>query len=87
MNASELQPVVQFLTSTAPFDTFSEELIRRCARAVIIGYYSKASGFVQFDADAPKLYLVRSGAFEVRDPEGVLLDRVAEGEFFGFSTL
>ncbi|MGL4895033.1 MAG: DUF294 nucleotidyltransferase-like domain-containing protein, partial [Shewanella sp.] len=47
----------------------------------------KASGFVQFDADAPKLYLVRSGAFEVRDPEGVLLDRVAEGEFFGFSTL
>lgn len=87
MNASELQPVVQFLTSTAPFDTFSEEFIRRCAKAVIIGYYSKASGFVQFDAEAPKLYLVRSGAFEVRDPEGVLLDRVAEGEFFGFSTL
>ena len=87
MNASELQPVVQFLTSTAPFDTLPDETIRHCAKSVIVGYYSKASGFVTFDADAPKLYLVRSGAFEVRDPEGVLVDRVAEGEFFGFSTL
>ncbi|AVV86242.1 MULTISPECIES: DUF294 nucleotidyltransferase-like domain-containing protein [Shewanella] len=87
MNASELQPVVQFLKGLVPFDTLPDEVVLRCAKAITIGYYSKASGYVSFDANAPKLYIVRSGAFEVRDPEGVLVDRVGEGEFFGFSTL
>lgn len=87
MNASELQPVVQFLKGLVPFDTLLDEVVLRCAKAITIGYYSKASGYVSFDANAPKLYIVRSGAFEVRDPEGVLVDRVGEGEFFGFSTL
>ena len=87
MDASELQPVVQFLQTLAPFDALPNELVVRSAKAISVGYYSKASAFVTFDADAPKLYIVRSGAFEVRDPEGVLVDRVGEGEFFGFSTL
>lgn len=87
MNASELQPIVQFLKSIVPFDTLTDETILRCAKAVIVGYYSKASCYITFDTNQPKLYIVRSGAFEVRDPEGVLLDRVGEGEFFGFSTL
>ncbi|MCS6206745.1 DUF294 nucleotidyltransferase-like domain-containing protein [Shewanella baltica] len=87
MNASELQPVVQFLQGLVPFDTLPEDVVVRCAKAVTVGYYSKASGYVNFDANSPKLYMVRSGAFEVRDPEGVLVDRVGEGEFFGFSTL
>lgn len=87
MNASELQPVVQFLKGLVPFDTLPDEVVLRCAKAITIGYYSKASGYVSFDANAPKLYIVRSGAFEVRDSEGVLVDRVGEGEFFGFSTL
>lgn len=87
MDASELQPVVQFLTELVPFDSLSDALILRCAKTITIGYYSKASAYVRFDADAPKLYMVRSGAFEVRSPDDVLVDRVGEGEFFGFSTL
>ncbi|QIR14866.1 DUF294 nucleotidyltransferase-like domain-containing protein [Shewanella aestuarii] len=87
MNASELQPIEQFLQTHAPFDILTPELIAQCAREINIGYYSKAQAFVEFDSVNPKLYLVRSGAFEVRDPHGVLVDRVAEGECFGFSTL
>lgn len=87
MNASELQPIEQFLRTHAPFDVLSKALVERCAREINIGYYAKASAFVEFDPHNPKLYLVRSGAFEVRDPQGVLVDRVAEGECFGFSTL
>ncbi|ABI71399.1 cyclic nucleotide-binding/CBS domain-containing protein [Shewanella sp. SG44-2] len=87
MDASELQPVEQFLAAHSPFDTLPKESIQYCARKISIGYYSKASAFVEFDKDNPKLYIVRSGAFEVRDPEGVLVDRVGEGECFGFSTL
>jgi CBS domain-containing protein len=87
MNASELQPIEQFLQTHAPFDLLSAALIERCARGISIGYYAKTAKFVEFDPIDPKLYLVRSGAFEVRDPQGVLVDRVAEGECFGFSTL
>ncbi|MBB1268030.1 DUF294 nucleotidyltransferase-like domain-containing protein [Shewanella sp. SR44-3] len=87
MDASELQPIEDFLSSIAPFNALSADTIAQCARQLTIGYYTKAMGFVNFDPIAPKLYLVRSGAFEVRDPDGVLVDRVAEGEFFGFSTL
>ncbi|MCL1143887.1 DUF294 nucleotidyltransferase-like domain-containing protein [Shewanella gaetbuli] len=87
MNASELQPIEQFLQTHAPFDALPDDVISRCAREITIGYYAKASAFVEFDPINPKLYLVRSGAFEVRDPQGVLVDRVAEGECFGFSTL
>lgn len=84
MNASELQPVVQFLQGLVPFDALPEDVVVRCAKAVTVGYYSKASGYVNFDANSPKLYMVRSGAFEVRDPDGVLVDRVGEGEFLAF---
>ncbi|UAL41442.1 DUF294 nucleotidyltransferase-like domain-containing protein [Shewanella inventionis] len=87
MDASELQPVEQFLAAHPPFDSLPAQVISYCAKNIIVGYYSKASAFVTFDKDNPKLYIVRSGAFEVRDPEGVLVDRVAEGECFGFSTL
>lgn len=87
MDASELQPVEQFLAAHSPFDSLPAEVISHCAKNITVGYYSKASGFVEFNKENPKLYIVRSGAFEVRDPEGVLVDRVAEGECFGFSTL
>ncbi|MFT6977275.1 MAG: CBS domain-containing protein, partial [Shewanella psychromarinicola] len=80
MDASELQPVEQFLALHSPFDTLPKEIIQYCAKMITIGYYTKASAFVEFDKDNPKLYLVRSGAFEVRDPEGVLVDRIGEGE-------
>ena len=72
MNASELQPVVQFLQGLVPFDALPKDVVVRCAKAVTVGYYSKASGYVHFDANSPKLYMVRSGAFEVRDPDDIL---------------
>ena len=87
MDASELQPVVQFLASQAPFDALTQEQLLRSAKSVSVGYYSRVQKYVKFDPEAPKLHLVRSGAFEVRDPDDVLVDRVAEGEYFGFSTL
>ncbi|MEE4245432.1 MAG: DUF294 nucleotidyltransferase-like domain-containing protein, partial [Kangiellaceae bacterium] len=35
----------------------------------------------------PFLYIVRTGEYEIRDPEGRLIDRLAEGDQFGFPTL
>ncbi|MGS0680895.1 DUF294 nucleotidyltransferase-like domain-containing protein [Shewanella sp. 125m-7] len=87
MDASELQPIMQFLQQRVPFDSLNEAAISRCCHALTIGYYSKASAFVPLDPNHPQLYIVRSGAFEVRDKNGELLDRLGEGDYFGFPSL
>ncbi|GIU08804.1 MULTISPECIES: DUF294 nucleotidyltransferase-like domain-containing protein [unclassified Shewanella] len=87
MDASELQPILQFLHERVPFDSLSETALSRCCHGLTIGYYSKASGFVPLDPTNPQLYIVRSGAFEVRDKNGELLDRLGEGDYFGFPSL
>ncbi|MGS0675454.1 DUF294 nucleotidyltransferase-like domain-containing protein [Shewanella sp. 0m-4] len=87
MDASELQPIMQFLQQRVPFDSLDEGALSRCCHALTIGYYSKASAFVPLDPNHLQLYIVRSGAFEVRDKNGELLDRLAEGDYFGFPSL
>ncbi|MCL1147622.1 DUF294 nucleotidyltransferase-like domain-containing protein [Shewanella marinintestina] len=87
MDASELQPITHFLQDRVPFDSLDEAALTRCCQALTIGYYSKASSHVPLDPDNPQLYIVRSGAFEVRDKNGELLDRLGEGDYFGFPSL
>ncbi|WP_028768449.1 DUF294 nucleotidyltransferase-like domain-containing protein [Shewanella fidelis] len=87
MDASELQPVTDFIKGLVPFGTLSDLTLERCCKSLSIGYYSKASGFVPLDPAHPQLYIVRSGAFEVRDKNGELLDRLGEGDYFGFPSL
>ncbi|MEH6453579.1 MAG: DUF294 nucleotidyltransferase-like domain-containing protein, partial [Psychromonas sp.] len=52
---------------------------------ISIVYYSKKQKLVPVDSDEKQLYIVRSGAFEVTTEDGELIDRVSDGQFFGFS--
>lgn len=87
MDASELQPITQFLSQLTPFDSLSQMTLEQCCRALTVGYYSKASMYVPLDEAHPQLYIVRSGAFEVRSEDGDLIDRLGDGDFFGFPSL
>ncbi|WP_299807397.1 DUF294 nucleotidyltransferase-like domain-containing protein [uncultured Shewanella sp.] len=87
MDASELQPITDFIQGLVPFDTLSNATLERCCKSLSVGYYSKASSFVPLDPVNLQLYIVRSGAFEVRDKNGELLDRLGEGDYFGFPSL
>ncbi|WOT03914.1 DUF294 nucleotidyltransferase-like domain-containing protein [Shewanella youngdeokensis] len=87
MDASELQPIMLFLQQCVPFMSLDKAALSQCCRSLTVGYYSKASGFVPLEPEEPQLYIVRSGAFEVRDTNGELLDRLAEGDCFGFPSL
>ncbi|SQH77259.1 putative signal-transduction protein containing cAMP-binding and CBS domains [Shewanella benthica] len=87
MDASELQPISQFIKALAPFDTLTAAALERCCKSLTVGYYSKASAIVPLDETHPQLYIVRSGAFEVRDDDGELVDRLGEGDYFGFLSL
>ncbi|TCN81073.1 DUF294 nucleotidyltransferase-like domain-containing protein [Shewanella fodinae] len=87
MDESELLPIRNFLAEIAPFNELPAELLEECSRNVSIGYYSKVSGSVPLSSENPMLYIVRSGAFEVRNAEGELLDRLGAGDYFGFPSL
>lgn len=87
MDNSELQPIIDFMRKLAPFDSLPEQTLKQCCQVLTIAYYSKEQKLVHVDSNEPQLYIVRSGAFEVTTEQGELIDRVGEGQYFGFSGL
>ncbi|MEI6897574.1 MAG: DUF294 nucleotidyltransferase-like domain-containing protein [Psychromonas sp.] len=85
MDSTELQPISNFIKSLPPFDQLNTQLIEQCCQALCIVYYSKNERFVDVDNNEPQLYIVRSGAFEVTTDKGALIDRISDGQYFGFS--
>ncbi|WP_019616710.1 DUF294 nucleotidyltransferase-like domain-containing protein [Psychromonas ossibalaenae] len=85
MDVSELQPVRDFVSSLPPFDILSDQSLRLCCISLSVVYYSRNEQFVEVDANERQLYIVRSGAFEVLTEQGQLIDRISDGQYFGFS--
>ncbi|MCG6201067.1 DUF294 nucleotidyltransferase-like domain-containing protein [Psychromonas antarctica] len=85
MDITELQPITNFIKTLPPFDQLSDPMISHCCQSLSIVYYSKNERFVHVDNNEPQLYIVRSGAFEVTTENGELIDRISDGQYFGFS--
>jgi len=85
MDDSELQPIVDFMSQLPPFDSLPPQTIKQYCKTLTIVYYSQQQERVHVDTNEPQLYIVRSGAFEVRTRQGELIDRIGEGQYFGFS--
>ena len=83
----EVAEVRDFLARHAPFDTLPGEVLARLPRRCTLRYARR--GTVVLDPGDPGdgLYLVRSGAVEVRDETGDLVDRAGIGGAFGMSSL
>ncbi|WP_022940956.1 DUF294 nucleotidyltransferase-like domain-containing protein [Psychromonas hadalis] len=85
MDITELQPITNFIKTLPPFDILNDQLIHQCCQSLSIVYYSKNALLVHVDSNEAQLYIVRSGAFEVTTQKGDLIDRVSDGQYFGFS--
>lgn len=83
----EITEIKQYLSQLVPFDSLSAPMLAKAAKGLRISYFSAASGHVEIDYDNPQLYVVRTGSFEVHDKKGELLDRLGEGDFFGYPSL
>lgn len=83
----EIKEIKDFLSQILPFSNLPEEALSRAAKGLRIAYCGKGQGHINIDYDNPQLYIVRTGGFEVRDKQGTLLDRLGEGDFFGFPSL
>ncbi|WP_354624694.1 DUF294 nucleotidyltransferase-like domain-containing protein [Psychromonas sp. MME2] len=85
MDSSELQPVHEFIAKIPPFDSLDTAQINQTCLALKVVYYSKNEQLVHVDSNPSQLYIVRTGAFEVVTPKGELIDRISDGQYFGFS--
>jgi len=85
MDTTELLPISNFIKTLPPFDQLTDRLINQCCKALSVIYYSKNELLVHVDHNQPQLYIIRSGAFEITTEKRTLIDRISEGQFFGFS--
>ncbi len=83
----EITELTDYLAEQPPFDAVPEALRRYAARHMEIVYERKGTVVLEIGAPNDRLYLVRTGAVELHDDEGNLVERLAEGEYFGYPSL
>lgn len=79
----EVFEVVDFLAQHAPFDALPDADRAALARSMRMQYFRRGSVLVAFGAVAPGLFMIRSGAVDLTDRDGLLIDRNAPGDTFG----
>ena len=84
---NEIPEIEQFLSALPGFDSLDDREINVAARGVEIAYYRHGSDIFAIGDTNTNLNIVRSGAIELRNDEGDLVLRLAEGESFGFPSL
>lgn len=83
----ELVEVRDFLARCAPFDDLPASVLDRLPARLTQRYHRRGSVIVDAGQSNDTLHIIRTGAVEVCDPEGTLLDTRDEGDCFGYSTL
>jgi CBS domain-containing protein len=78
---AELADLARFLGSSPPFNELETAELASVAASLQITYHPRGEGFDK--ASLPEgLRILRSGAVDLRDADGALLDRLGEGESF-----
>jgi CBS domain-containing protein len=86
-DAVEVAEIIDFLSMHAPFDAMPDPLCRYAARHLEIIYERADTTVLDRGAPSDRLYLIRTGAVELHDEEGTLVERLGEGEYFGYPSL
>ena len=76
----ELIEIQEFLASHPPFDQLPPETLERLPKRLSVRYFRRGSPFPPQDADQSYLYVIRRGAVELRDQQGELVGKLAEGD-------
>ena len=83
----ELSEVRDFLARHAPFDVLPDEVLSRIPRECTLRYARRGTVVLEVGQQGDGLHLVRSGAVDVADESGRLIERVGAGSAFGMSSL
>ena len=83
----ELSETRDFLARHEPFDVLPAAVLDRLPARMTVEYFRRGTRLIERGRDNVHLYVLRSGAAEVRDARGTLVDRGGEGSCFGSITL
>jgi CBS domain-containing protein len=78
----ELIEIRDFIASRPPFDTLEPEVMDSLPAKMRIRYLRRGNSFPPPDHNGGHLYVIRSGAIEIRDQDGELREKVAEGDIY-----
>ncbi len=83
----ELSEIRDFLSQHAPFDTLPPDVLSGIPRECTLRYARRGTVVLDVGQQGEGLYVVRSGAVDVVDEAGRLVERVGTGAAFGMSSL
>ncbi len=78
----ELQEIRNYIAESLPFSLLNGQELDQLVEQFQIRYLRRGSPFPPEDREGRFLYLVRSGAIEIRDREQVLLNKLAEQDYY-----
>ncbi|MES9972759.1 MAG: putative nucleotidyltransferase substrate binding domain-containing protein [Candidatus Thiodiazotropha sp.] len=78
----ELVEIRDFLAQRPPFDALPEEQLNQLPKSLEIRYLRRGSLFPPADTTQGFIYILRSGAIELRDDEDNLVEKLAEGGLY-----
>ncbi|GAB4075581.1 DUF294 nucleotidyltransferase-like domain-containing protein [Nostocoides australiense] len=83
----ELAEIRDFLAAQEPFADLPQEALTRLVPRLTVEYHRRGTAIMTPGRDSVHLYVVRSGAVDMRDAIGTLVDRGEVGDCFGSTTL
>lgn len=83
----EIDDITAFLASTAPFDALDTAGLQVLARTVSVRYAKRGSQVLTVGDANAHLYIVRSGAVELKEMGASLTARLGEGYCFAYPSL
>lgn len=78
----ELAEIRDFIAGHPPFDVLDEDMLNHLPKKLKIRYLRKGRSFPDSQSEESNLYIIRSGAVELRDQGDQLIDKLAEGDIY-----
>jgi len=83
----EIAEIARFLRSAAPFDALDEDVLASLSRKITIFYYRADETILQAGERNDRLFIIRSGAVELRLAGEELTARLEAGSCFAYPSL
>ena len=83
----EIPEIADFLRRIPGFEDLTPQQATTCARNIDIAYYRSNDDIFTIGRQNEQLHIIRSGAVELRNEDGEMMTRLAEGDCFGFPSL
>lgn len=87
MMGQEIGEIARFLGTTAPFDTLGPDVLAALSRKVTITYHRSGETVLHAGEHNDRLFIIRSGAVELRLAGDELTARLSTGSSFAYPSL